>query len=423
MWIVDPVEPVGADDDPEDTTRRSARLEQDDLRETHAWSPDQGRSFVGTSSSAAFGMQAAAGHPTASPPHAPSAPSGPPMASPPSAPSGPPMASPPHAPSAPFSPSAPHAAAPYGPSPPAPPAHPAAPYEPSPYAPSGHSATPPTATSSPPPAPERRGPWYTRAAPAAVAASTCVALVAVAIWAFVLREPAAREEDGPGKFDVEPPPEPGGDQAGGGHADGQPTDPSDLPDETGTDDAGTLAGLRPEDTFPRGQDQSAHTGPDGVPTNTEPLAMLGELELENATPFGRSSVMPWTFDDTGERIDAQLVGPTDWDATDEVMAHEAGNPPPPDGHVYVTQRVRVTAETADPFVPFASLLVYWTTRSGDVYGATSAVAPDDLFHAEAISGGESVEGNLVLCLPERVVEDGNWIIALNHSSNGYVLTP
>ncbi|MGC5627065.1 hypothetical protein ACPYO6_02305 [Georgenia sp. Z1344] len=419
MWIVDPVGRSGTMDppdggpggDPEATRLRSVRASvgdtEDSLLQTQAWSPERDRTrshgggpgapvLTGAATSAAYGLAAAQDHRQPAP--LPSTPR--------------------------FTPSS-HGAvgAQYGPS-----------------AGSAGSSTsaagsPPTAASSPPapappPEPVPSSPWYTRAGPAAVAASTCVALVAVAIWAFVLREPAAREEEAPGKFDVEPPSVPGGDPEGGGQAgaeqENETPDPSDVPDETGTDapeDDDGLAGLIPADTFPPGQDEAAHTGPDGIPTNTEPIAMLDDLALANVDPFGRISVLSWTIDLTQEQITAQLVGPTDWDATEDVLAHDAGNPPPPEGHVYVTQRVRVTAETSSAFTPFASLLVYWVRRTGEVYGATSAVAPDDLFYAEPIADGGEVEGNLVLCLPEHLVEEGNWVIAVNHSSNGYVLEP
>ena len=64
--------------------------------------------------------------------------------------------------------------------------------------------------------------------------------------------------------------------------------------------------------------------------------------------------------------------------------------------MYVTQRVRVSTTSSEPFQPFASTLVYWLTDSGDVYGATSALAPDDLFNTAPISAGQEAEGNLIL---------------------------
>lgn len=328
-------------------------------------------------------------------------------------------------------------------SPAPPPAH-SRPARPPHDAPSGHSApsgqsASPASASSPLPATEWRRPWYERPAPAAVAASTCVAVVAVSIWAFVLRESPADAEDGPGKFDVEPPPDPGGDQGNRSGGEQAPA-PSALPEQdgdtvedgTGADDApddanddapADMPGLRMSDTYPPGQDATEHTGPDGVPTNTAPIGTEADLLLENPQAFGHRSVMSWTMNSTGEMIEAQLVGETDWDATDEVVAHDAQNPPAPDGHVYVTQRIRVTTDSPTPFHPFQSVLVYWVSDSGDVYGATTAVGPDDLVDVEPVADGSEVEGNLVLCLPEDVVENGHWVVAINHSSNGYLLAP
>lgn len=298
--------------------------------------------------------------------------------------------------------------------------------------PSARSAPPPSASSPVPPPDDRRA-WYERPVPAAIAASSCVALVAVSIWAFVLREAPADAGDGPGKFDIAPPPEPGGGQGGNQAGGEQAPEPSALPEEDGdtdgedvgddptTADPSEMPGLLMTDTFPAGQDSTGHTGPDGVPTNTAPIGTTDDLLLENTDIFGRSSVMIWTMNATGETVEAQFVGPTDWDATPEVTSYGTQNPPAPDGHVYVTQRIRVSTESSTPFHPFASVLVYWVSESGDVYGATSAVAPEDLIDVEPVADGQDVEGNLVLCLPESVAGAGHWVVAMNHSSNGYQL--
>jgi hypothetical protein len=288
---------------------------------------------------------------------------------------------------------------------------------------------------------EDRGPWYTRPAPAAIAASTCVAVVALSIWGFVLRDGSLEDPQDPGKFDVDPPPDPGDtgiDGAQGddvvvdGAPDGDGTEnSSDGQGETDSDSAPAPSGLRSTDSFPRlsPSEQQEHLGTDGTPTNVEPIATSDEMDVLLEDRFAHSSIMGWTVDDgttEGAEIRAQFVGPTDWDATDEVMDAASDNPPPPEGYVYVTQRISVSMENApegDELGTWQSILAYWVTDDGEVYAATASLAPDDLYSQPNVTNDQSVEGNLIFCLPEDALDNGYWAISLFHSSNAYLLTP
>ncbi len=107
----------------------------------------------------------------------------------------------------------------------------------------------------------------------------------------------------------------------------------------------------------------------------------------------------------GTEWEVELVG-YDPDATEEVLAFNAGNEPPPDGEVFALARIRATYVGPDASAnAFLNLEWALVDDAGQLYtDADCGVLPDDLASQSGAPQGGSAEGTICFSTPVAVLD-------------------
>lgn len=110
-----------------------------------------------------------------------------------------------------------------------------------------------------------------------------------------------------------------------------------------------------------------------------------------------------------------LIGATNPNATDAVIAENQFNSLPPDGSVFIMApvyiKVKETADAPEGISPGGSLNFGYVTAAGntfDMFSAPCGVIPNDVLALGAMYAGAEAYANICVAVPRDAVSGGTW---------------
>lgn len=105
------------------------------------------------------------------------------------------------------------------------------------------------------------------------------------------------------------------------------------------------------------------------------------------------------------------IGEVDWDANEEVAAASGSNAAPPEGQVYVVVPLTMTYSGSGEFTAWLDTTITFVGADGTEYDTDSALVENDLFLADSVTDGETVEGSVVFLVPAEATEGGEFLVS------------